>query len=95
MRPRFDMGRVHDGFFAALFYSDEESGSLYAQIIEGLQQTGRRDVPILLSGDPQASSPICRLQYLKALLESSVSQYPASRNPLRHHHLQQSSICTG
>ena len=51
MRPRFDTGRVHDGFYAALFHSDAESGSLYAQIIESLTQIdSTKDRPIFLSG---------------------------------------------
>ncbi len=57
MRPRFETGRVHDGFYAALFHSDAESGSLYAQIIECLTQAdGTKDQPIFLSGDFQEKS---------------------------------------
>lgn len=51
MRPRFGIGRIHDGFHAALFHSDVEAGSLYTQIIECLQQAPNVDrLPIFLSG---------------------------------------------
>ena len=65
MRPRFGMGRVHDGFHAALFYSDTESGSLYTQIIECLVQVdSTKNLPIFLSGmtihdSPHTSYPAC------------------------------------
>ena len=57
MRPRFDAGRIHDGFYAALFLSDSEAGSLYAQIIATLMQVdGKRQLPIFLSGIKQTTS---------------------------------------
>ena len=58
MRPRFGTGRVHDGFYAALFHSDAESGSLYAQIIECLTQVdSTKNRPIFLSGESQGRRP--------------------------------------
>lgn len=52
MRPRFGLGRVHDGFFTALFHSDLEKGSLYSQIVECLQQiSSPQRLPIYLSGE--------------------------------------------
>ena len=51
MRPRFDMGRVHDGFHAALFHSDPEAGSLYSQLVETLLSAdSSRQKPIFLTG---------------------------------------------
>ena len=51
MRPRFAMGRVHDGFHAGLFYSDPEIGSLYAQLVEALGTVDQsRQLPIFLTG---------------------------------------------
>jgi len=51
MRPRFNMGRVHDGFHAALFYSDSDAGSLYSQIIQCLTAAdSTKGLPIFLSG---------------------------------------------
>ena len=70
MRPRFGTGRVHDGFYAALFHSDAESGSLYAQIIECLTQVdSTKNRPIFLSGKSLRSSSFFLLieSLLKAL----------------------------
>lgn len=51
MSPRFDMGRIHDGFYTALFHSDPEKGALYSQIVDTLESLEPEDPkPILLSG---------------------------------------------
>ena len=51
MRPRFAMGRVHDGFHAGIFYSDPETGSLYAQLVDTLGTVDQsRQLPIFLTG---------------------------------------------
>lgn len=52
MRRRLDMGRIHDGFYAALFHSDpEQANSLYMQLMEKLRSLDSETKrPILLSG---------------------------------------------
>ena len=38
MTPRRGLGRVHDGFFGALFFTgDEEAGTLFSRLIETIQ----------------------------------------------------------
>ena len=38
-------GRVHDGFYGALFHGDEEAGALFTQLVEAIRaadDTGRK-----------------------------------------------------
>lgn len=51
MSERLDMGRIHDGFYAGLFHSDPDKGSLYSQIVDELDALNiEPTTPILLAG---------------------------------------------
>lgn len=45
------MGRVHAGFWAALFHGDPEGGNLYMRLVDVLNTSGGPpDRPIFLTG---------------------------------------------
>ena len=41
MSERPGLGRVHDGFFGALFHGDPEAGCLFDQLVETLEDADR------------------------------------------------------
>jgi hypothetical protein len=51
MTKRKGMGRVHDGFYSALFYEDEERGPLFDDLIAALRAADEgRQKAIYLTG---------------------------------------------
>jgi hypothetical protein len=51
MTERKGLGRVHDGFFGALFHDDEESGVLFDDVISAIEiadPSGKK--PLYLAG---------------------------------------------
>lgn len=78
MRPRFDCGRIHDGFHAALFHLDpEKAESLFTKLVVELQSSSLpQDGPIYLAGVQRFWSPSWQLRhatYSKAQIVVSVS----------------------
>ena len=51
MTERKGLGRVHDGFYGALFHEDEESGSLFDDVISAISKADPSGkLPIYLAG---------------------------------------------
>ena len=57
MSERFGLGRVHDGFHAALFFTGgEDGGSLFCQLVDALRSLDpSNQLPIYLTGKNRKS----------------------------------------
>ena len=62
MSERPGLGRVHDGFFGALFHGDPEAGCLFDQLVETLEGADRgAGRAIYLTGGPGNRKLVARV----------------------------------
>ena len=60
MTERKGLGRVHDGFYGALFHDDEESGVLFDEIVKAIE-----------AADPEGTKAL----YVTGALRASIAVF--------------------
>lgn len=82
MSERPGLGRVHDGFFGALFHGDPEAGCLFDQLVETLEAADRgAGRAIYLTGLALGSRMLFRVSVIECRGGAAVWQLNSSVLP--------------
>lgn len=68
MTERKGLGRVHDGFYGALFHDDQESGVLFDEIVKAIE-----------AADPEGTKAL----YVTGATRASTNAFPSSVKALK------------
>ncbi len=65
MTERKGLGRVHDGFYGALFHDDEESGVLFDEIVKAIEAADHEGTKALyVTGDMSLYCGLCAFLHM-------------------------------